>query len=86
MWCATAATYFAVPGTASHFGASVERIASAVVSSAITLAYGVFAASSLPSACTTAARCPTGTCMPSWPQSANESSGSFIGLTYCKVM
>ncbi len=40
----------------------------------------------MPNACTTAARCPTGTCIPSCPQPPNESSGSFIGLTYFNLM
>ena len=46
----------AVPGTASQRGASSARIASAVVSSAMTLAYGAVRASAAPSARTT--QCP----------------------------
>ena len=66
-------------------GPRSPRIASAVVSSAMTLAHGARRASAAASARTTAPRCATGTCIPSCPQSANESSGSFIGLTYFSV-
>ncbi len=81
-----AATCSLVPGAPSHCGTSVARIASAVVSSAMTFVPGACAASALPSAWTTVARCATGTDMPSCPQSPKLLSGSFIGLTYCSVM
>ena len=86
MWCAIAATYGAVPGTASHCGASSARIASAVVSSAMTFAYGARRASAWPERLHDRGPLRDRNLHALLPAVAEALSGSFIGLTYCSVM